>query len=133
MSAPQRLGLGTKDRPYIESPDLRRIELMGILSDTESVERSHTQISEIEAPTNDPIEDDAFEEATKELKALQLVTKEEIERDELMSQVATTTNVTSIVYTCVSQPVSFQQATIQASGQVGPRAARSSDIRRRTD
>ena len=128
MRAPQRLGLGTRDRPYIESPNLRRIELVGILSDTESVERSNTQISAIEAPTTDPIEDEAFEEAKRELKALQLGTEEtEIEQDEPTSQVATRTNVASVAYTGVPQPVSFQRAAIQARGQVGSTAARSGD------
>ena len=126
MRSPQRLGLGTKDRPYIESPDLRRIELAGILSGTESVERSHTQISEVEAPTNDSTEDDVFEEATRELIALQLGTEETgIEQDEPVSQVATTTNVASVAYTSVPQPVSSQRAAIQVRGQVGPAAARS--------
>jgi len=120
IKAPQKYYLGTKNRPFIESPDQRRIELAGVFSESESEEKSQTQITDSDIPTNDPQEDKVFEEATRDLKMLQLVTEvtEEIEEDEPMSQIATKMDVTQISFLGIP-PMSPTQATSYAGGHIG--------------
>jgi len=121
VKAPQKYSLGTKARPFIESPDQKRIELAGVFSESESEEKSQMQVTESDLPTNDPQEDKAFKEATQDLKKLCLVTEvtEEIEEDEPMSEVATKTNVAQISFSGIP-PMSPAQATSFVGGRVGP-------------
>ena len=85
VKTPREYGLGTAARSYIESPDLKRIELARSLSDTESERQTQTQISETDFTTNDPREDRG-----EELKGLSLIVEERPEEDVPMSQVAAT-------------------------------------------
>jgi len=117
IKAPQKYNLGTKNRPFIKSPDIKRIELVGVFSESESEEKSQTQVTDSDLPTNNPQEDEAFKEATRDLKTLQLVTEvtEEIEENEPMSQVATKTNVAQISFSGIP-PMSPAQATSYMGG-----------------
>ena len=83
---------------------------------------------EVDEPTHDPGENQAFEEAARELKELQLVTRweEEIKEDKPMSLVATKTDVAQIAFSGIPQPMSFSQATTLTGGQSGSTAARPS-------
>jgi len=98
-------------------PDQKRIELAGVFSESESEEKSQMQATESDLPMNDPQEDEAFEEATRELKTLELVTEvtEEIEEDEPMSQIATKTDVAQISFSGIP-PMSPAQATSYMGG-----------------
>ena len=82
------------------------------------------QVTESDLPMNDPQEDKAFEEATRDLKTLQLVTEvtEEIEEDEPMSQIATKTDVAQISFLGIPL-MSPTQATTYAGGHIGPPTA----------
>jgi len=70
IKAPQKYSLGTKAWPFIDLPDLKRIELASVFSESESDEKSWTQATESDFPMNDPQEDKAFEKAAKDLKEL---------------------------------------------------------------